>query len=231
MAKIALIGAHGKVGQLSIPVLVGRGHEVSAVVRSQDQFSEMSDAGATPVLLDVASASEDEMAEALAGHDVVVWSAGAGGKGGADTTYAVDRDAAIRSMDAAERAGTNRYVMVSFISAVHDHGVPEDNSFFAYADAKVTADDHLRESGLEWTILGPGTLTEDDPSGAITVLREGAPVPEDTSTSRANVATVIAEVVGRPLTAGKFLRFTDGDGVIEEAVHEAEGTDAGMRPK
>ncbi|ROS79159.1 NAD(P)-binding oxidoreductase [Cellulomonas sp. PhB143] len=231
MAKIAIIGAHGKVGSLVVPVLTARGHEVSGVVRSQDQFQDLTDAGATPVLLDVATASEDELAEAFAGHDVVVWSAGAGGKGGAEATYAVDRDAAIRSIDAARRAGAHRYVMVSFISAVHDHGVPEDSSFFAYADAKVTADDHLRASDLAWTILGPGTLTDEPSGGGITILRDDAPVPEESATSRENVARVIAEVVGRPRTAGHFLRFTDGRTVVEEAVHEAEGEDAGMRPQ
>src|SRR5690554_304023 len=90
-------------------------------------------------------------AAAIEGHDALVWSAGAGG-GNPTRTYAVDRDAAIRSMDAAARAGVERYVMVSYIGSSPDHGVPENDSFFAYAEAKAAADDYLRRSDLAWTI-------------------------------------------------------------------------------
>ena len=98
----------------------------------------------------------------------MVWSAGAGG-GSPERTYAVDRDAAIRSMDAAAEAGVGRYVMVSYFGAGPDHGVPADNSFFAYAEAKAAADAYLRGTGLDWTILGPGALTDGPGNGLIDV--------------------------------------------------------------
>ena len=85
-----------------------------------------------------------QMAEVLQGHDAVVWSAGAGG-GSPERTFAVDRDAAIEAMGAAEQAGIRRFVMVSYFGASPDHGVPEDDPFFAYAEAKAAADQHLRE--------------------------------------------------------------------------------------
>ena len=114
-------------------------------------------------------------------HDAVVWAAGAGG-GNPGRTRAVDRDAAIRSMDAAATAGVRRYVMVSYFGAGPDHAVPEDNAFFAYADAKSAADAHLEGSGLDWTILRPSRLTHDAPTGRIETSRTGA---EPGSVSRA----------------------------------------------
>jgi len=92
---------------------------------------------------------------------------GCPGGGDAARTYAVDRDAAIRTIDAALAAGVDRFVMVSYFGAGPDHGVDPDNGFFAYAEAKAAADAHLRASGVEYTILAPSTLTDDDPTGMI----------------------------------------------------------------
>lgn len=219
--KIIVIGAHGKVGRLAIPVLVDHGQQVSGVVRAESQVPLVAELGGTPVLFDVEHASTEEIAEALAGFDAVVWSAGAGG-GSPDRTYAVDRDAAIRSMEAAASAGVQRYVMVSWIGSVPDHGVPEDSSFFAYADAKLAADDHLRGTDLDWTILGPGTLTTEPGSGTITVLGEGErPEGASSDTSRANVALVIDETLREDATIGTFVQFTDGETPIAEALRGA----------
>ena len=149
-----------------------------------------------------------------------MWSAGAGG-GSPERTYAVDRDAACRSMDAAAAAGVGRYLMVSWIGSVPDHGVDPDSSFFAYADAKLAADDHLRGTDLDWTILGPGTLTDDDPTGAIRVVGDGAddvPGGAASQVSRADVSMVVAQAVRTPATVGRFVRFTAGDTPILEAL-------------
>jgi len=209
--KIALIGAHGKVGRLLVPILADHGHDVSGVVRHESQLPLVEELGGTPLLLDVEHASTEEITEALRGHDAVVWSAGAGG-GSPERTYAVDRDAAIRSMDAATAAGARRYVMVSWIGSVPDHGIAPDNSFFPYADAKLAADDHLRGTDLDWTILGPGTLTNDDATGKISID------PDDAgNTSRGNVALVVAQALGSPSTVGRFVRFVDGETPVLEA--------------
>ncbi|MHA7134256.1 SDR family oxidoreductase [Oerskovia turbata] len=207
--NVALIGAHGKVGRLLVPILRDHGADVSGIVRLESQLPLVEELGGTPVLLDVEHASTEEITEALRGHDAVVWSAGAGG-GDPERTYAVDRDAAIRSMDAAVAAGVPRYVMVSWIGSTPEHGVSPDNSFFPYADAKLAADDHLRGTDLDWTILGPGTLTNDEPTGTVTV---GA---ENGKTSRGNVALVAAQALRSPSTVGQFIRFVDGDTPVLE---------------
>jgi uncharacterized protein YbjT (DUF2867 family) len=207
--NVALIGAHGKVGRLLVPILRDRGADVSGIVRLESQLPLVEELGGTPVLLDVEHASTEEMTEALRGHDAVVWSAGAGG-GNPERTYAVDRDAAIRSMDAAVAAGVPRYVMVSWIGSTPDHGISPDNSFHPYADAKLAADDHLRGTDLDWTILGPGTLTNAEPTGTVTVGAESG------RTSRGNVALVAAQALTSPSTVGQFVRFVDGDTPVLE---------------
>lgn len=148
----------------------------------------------------------------MRGQDAVVWSAGAGG-GNPTRTYAVDRDAAIRSMDAAKAAGVARYVMVSYLGAGPDHGVPEDNSFFAYAEAKTAADEHLRGTGLDYTILQPGPLTLDEPTGLVEVAEPG-----DGRVARADVAGVIAAALVDDSTVGRTIAFGNGGTPIAEAI-------------
>lgn len=212
MSRIMIFGGHGKVALLLEPLLVAQGHTVTAVIRSREQEAEVAATGAQPVVMDVEKLDPKQLTNLIAGNDVVVWSAGAGG-GDAERTYALDRDAAIRSMDAAIEAGAGRYVMVSWIGSKADHGVDPENSFFAYAEAKWAADDHLAQSDLDWTILGPGTLTLDDPTGFITVdPGPGAEVP------RADVAAVIAATIEDDSTIGRTIRFGSGDEPIEEAI-------------
>lgn len=204
--RVIIIGGHGKVARLLTPLLVARSHEVTGVIRDPAHAEHLRSDGATPVVADVESMDVEALARLLHGHDAVVWSAGAGG-GDPERTYAVDRDAAIRSMDAAGRAWVSRYVMVSYFGAGSEHAVPEDNPFFAYADAKSAADAHLEDSDLEWTILRPSRLTDEAPTGSIDTSRTGA---QPGSVSRADVALVIAETVDRPALAGVVVQFNGG---------------------
>lgn len=214
MARILLIGGHGKVGLRSYPHLIQRGHHVTGVIRNPDHAAEIERTGAFPLVADVETLDTPGFEALMQGVDVIVWSAGAGG-GNPDRTYAVDRDAAIRSMIAAENAGVKRYIMVSYHRASPHHGVDPSNSFFHYAEAKAAADEYLRSSNLDWTILGPSALTLDPGSGTIELEGESA------SVSRENVATVIAETVERDSLIHKTVRFNDGDTPIAEALTSA----------
>lgn len=206
MTRIAIIGGHGKVALHLSRILAAEGHGVTSFIRNPDHSHDVAETGATPSVLDVESSTTAVIAQALSGHDAVVWSAGAGG-GNPQRTYAVDRDAAIRSMDAASAAGVGRYVMVSYRGAAKDHGVPEDHSFFAYAEAKAAADEYLRGTALAWTILGPGTLTDKPGTGLIDV---GPAAAGGRETSRSNTAGVAAAVLDLPETAGRTIEFRDG---------------------
>ena len=138
MSRVAIIGGHGKVALQLTKILTRGGHQVSSVIRNPDHVADVEAAGATPVVADVAELSVEQMADILREHAGVVWAAGAAGSS-VDATYAIDRDAAIRSMDVAEQASARRYVMVSYIGSKKDHGVPEDDGFFHYAEAKAAA--------------------------------------------------------------------------------------------
>ncbi|GAB3710023.1 SDR family oxidoreductase [Mariniluteicoccus flavus] len=213
MSRITLIGGHGKVALLAAPLLARKGHDVRSVIRNPDHADDVTSAGATPVVADVEHLDTGELTELLRGSDTVVWSAGAGG-GSPERTRAVDRDAAVRSMDAAAAAGVGHYVMVSYFGAGPDHGVDPENPFHAYAQAKTDADAHLRASSLAWTILMPSTLTLDDPTGSIDVTAS-----EAQEVSRADVAAVLAEVVQRrDSLAGTDIPFNAGSTPIAEAL-------------
>lgn len=212
MANILIIGGHGKVALLLAPLLIERGDEVTSVIRNPDHTAEVEATGATALVADIETLDTERLAALFAGHDAIVWSAGAGG-GAPERTYAVDRDAAIRSMDAAAIADVRRYMMVSYFGASLEHGVPEGNSFFAYAEAKAAADERLRTTGLDWTILGPSTLTLDPPTGLIDTT-----ATESGSVSRADVAAVVAEVLHRDDTIGRSILFNEGSTPIAEAV-------------
>ncbi|CAN7377050.1 SDR family oxidoreductase [Microbacterium sp. LjRoot45] len=217
MARILLIGGHGKVALRAEPLLAEAGHDVTAVIRNPAHAEEVAATGVRPLVADVENTDLDGLTALVSGYDVVVWTAGAGG-GDPARTYAVDRDAAIRSMDAAVAAGVPRYVMVSYFGASEDHGIPEDDGFYAYAEAKAAADAHLRSTALDWTILAPSALTLDDPTGRI-----DASASESGSVSRGDVAAVIAATVDEPATVDRTIRFNSGEVPIAEALRAAAG--------
>ena len=210
--KVLVIGGHGKVARLLIPVLADRSHTVTAVVRNPRHRDDATADGATPIVADVEAMDVDALTALVRGHDAVVWSAGAGG-GNPARTYAVDRDAAIRTMDAASAAHVARFVMVSYFGAGPDHGVPQDDPFFPYADAKTAADAHLEASALAWTVVRPSRLTDDAATGRIETSRTGA---RKGSVSRGDVALVVAEVLERPALAGSVVEFNTGPTPITE---------------
>jgi uncharacterized protein YbjT (DUF2867 family) len=211
MSRIVVIGGHGKVALHLAQILTERGDEVTSVFRNPDHADDVAATGARPVVADIETLDTDALAELLAGHDAVVFSAGAGG-GNPARTYAVDRDAAIRVIDAARQAGTRRFVMVSYFGAGPDHGAAEDDPFFPYAEAKAAADAHLRASDLDWTVLGPGRLTLEPATGRIAVG------PGKGEVSREDVALVAAAVLNDDATIGRTIEFNNGDLPIAEAL-------------
>jgi len=211
--RVAIVGGHGKIALLLTRLLSERGDTVTALIRNPEHESDVRSAGATAEVADVESMSAEEIAEVFAGHEAVVFAAGAGG-GDPDRTYAVDRDAAIACADAARVSGASRFVLVSYFGAGPDHGVPSDSSFFAYAEAKTAADEYVRGMpALSWTILCPSALTDDEGTGTI-----DAEAQEASQVSRADVAATIAAVLHDDSTAARTIRFNDGDTPIARAV-------------
>jgi nucleoside-diphosphate-sugar epimerase len=209
MSDIIIFGGHGKVALLATRILSDRGHHVTSVIRKAEQADEVRDHGGDPEVADIQEQTISGFEDLVRGQDAVVWSAGAGG-GSVDRTWAIDRDAAVLSVQAAARAGVERYVMVSWSGSQLDHGVPQDDDFFAYAQSKMTADAVVRDSGLEWTIVAPSTLTDDEPTGQVDWAGEG------TNVSRGDVAHVVADVLETGGTAGSTYRFNAGSTPIAE---------------
>lgn len=213
MSRIVIIGGHGKVALQLARILSDRADEVTSVIRNPDHADDIAATGAHPVVADIEHSDTAALADLLAGHDAVVFAAGAGG-GDAARTYAVDRDAAIRVIDAAGQAAVRRFVMVSYFGAGPEHGVSPDNSFYAYAEAKSAADAHLRSSDLDWTVLGPGSLTLDPATGRIAVGADAA----KGSVSRADVALVAAQALHEDSTIRRTIDFNSGELPIPDAL-------------
>lgn len=212
MTRTLIIGGHGKVALLLTPLLAERGDEVVSVIRNPEHASEVSAAGAEPIVADVETLDRAGFVDLVRGYDAIVWSAGAGG-GSPARTYAVDRDAAIASIEAAADAGVPRFVMVSYFGAGPGHGIDPEDPFFAYAEAKTAADAHLEGSALDWTILRPSGLTLDLPTGRIDVT-----ATESGRVSRADVAAVVAAVLADDTTIGQIIHFNAGNTPIADAV-------------
>lgn len=222
--RIVILGGHGKVALLAAPKLVDAGFTVDAVIRNPEHAADVEAAGANPRVLDIEGASVDALAELFTDAKAVVFSAGAGG-GSPQRTHDVDFVAATRSMDAAAKAGVSRYVMVSYATADVDlERVPESDSFYPYVVAKHNADEHLRASELDYTILGPGLLTLDEGTGKVVIADaqgegiDGELNDDAKATSRDNVAAVIAHVVATGAASRQKVNFYDGDIPIAEAI-------------
>lgn len=218
MSDIVIIGGHGRVALLTIPLLVADGNTVTAVVRHADQIPAVEDAGATGVVADVETMSTDDLVDLLRPFDTVVWTAGAGG-GDPQRTRAVDENAAVRTMNAAEESHTDRFIMVSWSGSYLDHGISRDDPFHYYADAKARADDHLRRSSLDWTILCPSTLTEGGSDGIATIAEDRGRT-DATSVPRQAVASAIAAAVECPRCAGHTVRFNKGDAAPADVLRD-----------
>ncbi|SMX68616.1 MULTISPECIES: SDR family oxidoreductase [unclassified Brevibacterium] len=222
--RVVILGGHGKIALMAAPKLKEAGYSVDSVIRNPDQTADVEAAGANAVVLDIESADTDKLAELFTGAKAVVFSAGAGG-GNPERTRAVDFEAAKRSIDASAKAGVDRYVIVSYATAGIDlDRVDPDNSFYPYVEAKHGADEHLRASSLDYTVLGPGGLTLEPSKGALTLADasgdvEGQTPSDDTRvTSRELVADVITHVISQKAAVRETVNFYDGDTPIAEAV-------------
>jgi uncharacterized protein YbjT (DUF2867 family) len=230
--RIVIAGGHGQIALRLERLLAGRGHEVAGLIRKPEQADDVRAAGAEPVVVDLEAASVDEVATAVEGADAVVFAAGAGPGSGNDRKDTVDRAGAVLFADAAERKGVRRYVIVSSMGANANHA--GDGVFDVYLRAKGAADDALRERpGLDWTVLRPGGLTNDQGTGRVqlaesvtgddvpTVMAKllATPGAAGLSVTRDDVAAVIADLLATPGTAGLTLELVGGSTPVADAVN------------
>jgi uncharacterized protein YbjT (DUF2867 family) len=190
------------------------GHEVVGLIRSPEHIRDLEDAGAQWAMIDLEDTDVEAMTEVVQGADAVVFAAGGGADGNAGRKEIVDKGAAIMLADAAEAAGVRRYVMVSAMGT-EEADPDSDEVFQVYLRAKQAADDDLRSRDLDWTVVRPGRLTDDVPTGRVRLgtLERG-------SVTRGDVAHVLAEVLTHDNTIGKTFDVLNGETPIGEAVAE-----------
>jgi uncharacterized protein YbjT (DUF2867 family) len=165
MSRIVIVGGNGQIARLLHPLLVERGHTPVALVRSEAYRPRLEAAGAEVRLLDIEQSAAGDFDAAFQGADAVVFAAGGGPDGNIERKRTVDLEGSLKSIEGAQQAGISRFVQVSAINV--DQPVADDASpvWRAYVEAKRDADAALRDSGLDWTIIRPGVLTDADGTG------------------------------------------------------------------
>jgi uncharacterized protein YbjT (DUF2867 family) len=209
---VVVAGGHGKIGQRLLRLLAERGDRARGLIRNPGHSADLEALGAEPVACDMEH--EDDLGPFVEGADAAVFAAGAGPGSGPERKRTVDLGAAVKLIDACQSAGIDRYVMVSSIGADDPSGGSEQMR--PYLQAKAEADRALQASGLDYTIVRPGMLTDEPGSGRI---RAGEDLGRD-RVSRDNVAATLAEVLGAGNTIGLTFVLLDGDTPIEQAVRE-----------
>ncbi|WP_037289354.1 SDR family oxidoreductase [Saccharibacillus sacchari] len=209
--NVLVIGANGQIGSRLIRLLAHEGkHQVKAMVRKQEQGDQLRAEGIEPVFANLED-RVDVLVEAIKGSDAIVFAAGSGGSTGLDKTLLIDLDGAVKTMEAAEKAGVKRYVIVSAMQAHNRDNWSE--AIKPYYAAKHYADRMLETTGLDYTIVRPGGLKNDPGTGRISAAENLEPgsIPRD------DVAAVIAEVLEDRNTYRRAFDLISGDTPISEA--------------
>jgi uncharacterized protein YbjT (DUF2867 family) len=208
--EVVIAGGHGQIALRLARLLTVRGERVRALIRNLDQASDVEAAGAEAVLADLEQ--EQDLSGAVRDADAVVFAAGAGPGSGPERKRTVDLGGALKLIDAAHATGVRRYVMVSAIGARDPAAGSE--AMRPYLDAKAEADAALASSGLDFTIVRPGRLTDDRGTARVQVgerLERG-------DITRDDVAAVIVAVLDEPRTVGLTFDVVQGETPIPQAL-------------
>jgi nucleoside-diphosphate-sugar epimerase len=205
---VVVAGGHGKIALRLLRLLAEGGDRGRGLIRNPDHAADLEAAGAEPVVCDLEA--EDDVSGCVQGADALVFAAGAGPGSGAERKQTMDLGGAVKLIDAARGQGISRYVMVSSVGA--DHPDQASGPMRPYLEAKAEADRQLRESGLDYTIVRPGSLTDEPGTGRV---RIGG---ERDSISRDDVAATLLAVLAADHAVGKAFDLFGGETPIEEAV-------------
>lgn len=210
--KITIVGAHGSIAQLLHPKLIESGHSVRGLIRKEEQVETLNKMEVEPVVVDIEKT--EDISEAVGDADAVVFAAGAGPGSGKERKWSVDRDGAIKLIRACETNGIERYIMISVMGLDKPRG---SEVFQVYQKAKAEADEALINSGLNYTILKPGKLTDESGTGKVAIGDlEGGEIP------REDVASVITASLENESTHYKSFDLLKGDKPIDEALNQLD---------
>jgi uncharacterized protein YbjT (DUF2867 family) len=208
--NVVIVGGHGKVALRLEKLLAEQGDSPRGIIRATEQAKDLEEIGAEPIVLDIENVEIDD---AVAGADAVVFAAGAGAGSGPARKQTVDFDGAVKLIKAADSHGIRRYVMVSAMGVNH----PErwSDGMRPYYEAKAAADRHVMDSGLDYTIVRPGSLTDDPGTGMVQIAEK---LETGGSVTREDVAAVIAEALLADEAIGKSFDLLNDGTPIAEAV-------------
>lgn len=205
---VVIAGGHGQIALRLARLLAGRGDRVRALIRNPDHVADVEATGAEAVLADL---EREDVAAAVAGADAVVFAAGAGPGSGPERKRTVDLGGAVRLVDAARAGGVPRYLMISAIGARDPAGA---EAMRPYLEAKAEADAAVASSGLEYTIVRPGRLTDEPGTGRV----RAAERLERGDVTRDDVAATLLAVLDEPRTVGRTFDLVQGDTPIAQAL-------------
>ena len=208
---VAIAGGHGKIGMQLGALLSGRGDRVRGLIRNPSQVEDLRRVGVEPVVCDLEG--DDDLAAAVRGAEAIVFTAGAGPGSGAERKRTMDLGGALKLIDAAKAARIRRYLMVSAMGAA-DPPAEGGEVYGEYLRAKAEADRALQASGLDYTIVRPGRLTDDPASGRISVGEHLG----RREVSRTDVAATLAAALVTSNTIGVTFELLAGETPIEEAL-------------
>ncbi|TVT27056.1 SDR family oxidoreductase [Salinicoccus cyprini] len=206
--KVLVIGANGQVGHQVVEKLKDKGHQPVAMVRKEEQQGQFEDKGIDTVLGDL----EKDFSHAFDGVDSVVFAAGSGGDTETDMTLIIDQEGAIEAVDNAKKAGVKHFVMLSSMGA---DDPKHADQIKAYMYAKHRADEYLKASGLDYTILRPGMLTNDAGTGKVKLFEGGTEVAE---VPREDVANVLVHIVETDKAENRTFYVHEGDTPVEDTI-------------
>lgn len=210
---VLVIGANGTTGRMAVKKLAeNEQHIVRAMIRKSEQSKEMEDLGARPIIADL----EQAFKYAFEDVNAVIFAAGSGPDTGMDKTTSVDRDGAIKAIDFAKEKGIERFIMLSSMGADDPSIAGDSETFHHYLQAKHDADVHLKQSGLNYTIVRPGALTDDEPTGKIDVSEEMK--HREGEITREDVATILVESILCTNLHHKTIEMVNGDEPIKDAL-------------
>ncbi len=212
MSTIAIVGGHGQIARLLVPLLTDRGDLPVALIRNPDHAADLPRAAAR--ILDIENSTVEDFVTAFTDCDAVVFAAGGGPDGNAARKQTVDLEGSLKSIEAAERLGINRFVQISAMNVDDEPDASAGDAWVAYVHAKRDADIALRDSSLDWTIVRPGRLTDETGTGRVSAASSSSygEIP------RTDVAAVVAAALADDSTIGRQFDVIGGDTPIGKAL-------------
>lgn len=212
--KVFVVGANGQIGKQLVKFIQEKdGMEAKAMIRKEEQATYFKQLGAETAIVDL----EDDIgpiAKAAEGADAIVFTAGSGPHTGKDKTLMIDLDGAVKTIEAAKEAGIKRFIMISSYDTTREAIQEVGPAFAPYVIAKHYADEWLRDTDLDYTIIHPGVLTNEEGIGKV----DAAPKVNRGEVPREDVAKVIVAVLENDSTIGKEFQVVAGDVPVEDAV-------------